>query len=118
MKHLLILIFVLCSNILVAQGTLVIDTKMTVTNFQLKHMEESQYTQMSEENIDSNYVVIYYEEYQAYNVVINNDYHLVFKINAGEDYSTPISIDNIQIVCSCNYTFLDIGESKILSITF
>ena len=116
MKNLILLTFILITSLSFSQ-TLVIDTKMNVTSFQVKHMEANQYNQMSEENIDSNYIVIYYEEYQAYDIVINNEYHLTFKIK-GKDYSTILKEEDIQIICSCSYEFLDIGESKILSITF
>ena len=122
MKNLIIIIFLLCSNILLSQGALVIDTKMTVSSFQLKHMEENQYNQMPGENIDSNYVVIYYEEYQAYDMILIDDngyeYYATFKVNAGGDYSTKIGIDDIQIICGCSYEFINIGKSKVLSITF
>lgn len=122
MKNLILLVFILVSNMILAQpGIIVINSSEKIESFQLKHMEENQYNQMRVNNPDSMQVSIYYEEYQAYSIIAitpeGYEYYATFKIDGGTGYKT-IKPKDIQMICSCNYEFINVGESRVLNITF
>ena len=125
MKNLILSVFLIISTISFSQekvftdspGALIINVQMPINSFQVKHMEEEQYNQMSPRNIDSSYVVMYYEEYQAYDIALNQEYFLTFKIDGGTGYKILVEED-IQMICSCKYELIHVGKAEILKITF